>query len=73
MSAQLVRVSSHFIILINFTMFFNLRALHLAVLALCSMGTAVHAVDVHIAAIQPTAAGQIGVDLVDPIPPHGDL
>lgn len=52
----------------EFTMFLNLTALDVAVLALCFMSTAVKAVSVHIAAVEPTAFGQIGVNLVDPIP-----
>lgn len=54
-------------------LFFSPRAPYFAALALCSMGTAVRAVDVHIAAIQPTTPGQIGVNLVDPIPSPGAL
>jgi hypothetical protein len=49
-------------------MFLNLRALDVAVFALCSMSTVVKAVSVHIEAIQPSTTGQIGVNLVDPIP-----
>lgn len=49
-------------------MFLNLRAFDVAASALCFMGTAVNAIDLHIAAIEPTAAGQIGVNLVNSIP-----
>lgn len=49
-------------------MFLNLRALDVAALALCSMGTAVNAISLHMAGVEPTATGQIGVNLVDPIP-----
>ncbi|CAG8949100.1 hypothetical protein HYFRA_00002229 [Hymenoscyphus fraxineus] len=49
-------------------MFSNVGSITTAILALCSMGTAVNAIDIHIAAVEPTASGQIGVNLVDPIP-----
>jgi hypothetical protein len=67
-SSQLFRASSHLVIFVKFTMFLNLRALDVAALALCSMGTAVNAISLHMAGVEPTATGQIGVNLVDPIP-----
>ncbi|RDL35221.1 uncharacterized protein BP5553_07152 [Venustampulla echinocandica] len=45
-----------------------MRALDVAALALCYMGTAVNAISLNVKAIEPTAAGQLGVNLVEPIP-----
>lgn len=49
-------------------MLLHLNILYVAMLALFSTGTEVDAISLHVEAIEPTASGQIGVNLVDPIP-----